>query len=366
MADEPIILDDNHAGLTHLDFAYAGHTGFGNAQQGALAESAVQVETDPIWNAEKGGLMLAEDMPDFGNDFVTHSRMAAEFAALELLLEDMIFDEAPMDGETYVRVDRRWAIYGEAPPPPPPPPPEPNSPWVNTSINSGMTLISVCYGNGKFLAISQDSHSSPIASLISADGINWQEQDVPSGHMWNRAIYGNGLFLVMSGSPGSHFMTSPDAINWTVRPLPNENNWNAIAYGNGLFVAIASSGVAANSRSMYSTDGINWFDGELDAINSWRDIAYGNNRFVAVGNYGAVWRSAMSFDGIHWTVEDGAESRQMEGIAFGDGKFVAITAVGDAMYSVDGLVWMFKNNEFDAPVSPQFLCIRFGLPQRKR
>ena len=60
---------------------------------------------------------------------------------------------------------------------------------------------------------------------------------------WVSVCYGNGLFVATATTgTGNCVMTSPDGINWTIRSSAADNKWNSVTYGNGLFVAVSSNG----------------------------------------------------------------------------------------------------------------------------
>ena len=100
-----------------------------------------------------------------------------------------------------------------------------------------------------------------------ADGTTWTIRTSAADKTWMSVAYGNGLFVAVSQGSDNQVMTSPDGINWTTRTPANDNNWSSVTYGNGLFVAVSYSGT--NNRVMTSPDGITWTSRTSAADNSW-------------------------------------------------------------------------------------------------
>ena len=67
---------------------------------------------------------------------------------------------------------------------------------------------SVCYGNGKFVAVAYDSNTA----AYSTDGINWIETTLPSSADWWSVCYGNGKFVAAGNDKAAY---STDGIHWT-------------------------------------------------------------------------------------------------------------------------------------------------------
>ena len=113
---------------------------------------------------------------------------------------------------------------------------------------------------------------------------SWVWQKSPADNSWLSVCYGNGLFVAVAISgTGNRVMTSPDGITWTIRTSA-DNNWWSVCYGNGLFVAVADTGTG--NRVMTSPDGITWTIRTSAADNNWRSVCYGNGLFVAVADTG--------------------------------------------------------------------------------
>lgn len=151
--------------------------------------------------------------------------------------------------------------------------------------------MSVCYGNGRYVAIGQNGH---YRCAISTDGIKWR-----------------------------HF----------TNPVPKDvsDRWRAICYGGSTdtytrkhdhhrYVAVGDNVCAA------STDGMTWIVGNIDNI-EWRDICYGNGMFITVGHDCDGCR--VSRDGLTWNESYGmGEAGEWRTICYGDGMCVATNDCG--------------------------------------
>ncbi len=193
---------------------------------------------------------------------------------------------------------------------------------------------SVTYGNGLFVAVSDDGTNRV---MTSPDGITWTPRSAAEQNGWRSVTYGNGLFVAVAESGTNRVMTSPDGITWTARMAAEQNLWLSVTYGNGLFVAVAFDGT---NRVMTSPDGITWTARMAAEQNSWVSATYGNGLFVAVAASGTN-RIMTSPDGITWTARTAAEDNSWWSVAYGNGLFVAVSWDGTnrVMTSPDGINW---------------------------
>ena len=170
-----------------------------------------------------------------------------------------------------------------------------------TSINMGLTtnddLRSVSYGNGKYVAIAKAPNDE--VWLYSTNGINWTSDHADIFQRSSADIsmcYADGKFVavgggVIGGQPSISYST--DGINWTyanVEEFSDSGGFNSICYGNGMFVAGAGSVMRGTPDyfGAYSTDGVNWTiisDMKIN-VDDIYSICYGNGMFVAVGSDG--------------------------------------------------------------------------------
>ncbi len=210
--------------------------------------------------------------------------------------------------------------------------------WTSRTAAENNIWYSVCYGNGLFVAVSNTGAHQIMTSL---DGITWTARSVPEANYWHSVCYGNGLFVAVSFSGTHRVMTSPDGITWTVRTAAEDNFWFSVCYGNGLFVAVSVDGT---NRVMTSPNGITWTARSVPEANNWRSVCYGNGLFVAV-SFNGTHQVMTSPDGINWTARTATENNQWHSVCYGNGLFVAVSIDGTnrVMISPDGINWTARS-----------------------
>ena len=86
------------------------------------------------------------------------------------------------------------------------------------------TWYSVCYGDGKYVAVGfSSSYGNNVA--YSTDGVNWGTTKVEN-IIWNDVIY-DGVKFVVVGAQGS-IASSTDGVNWVYTQLPSTSNLQGI------------------------------------------------------------------------------------------------------------------------------------------
>ena len=158
--------------------------------------------------------------------------------------------------------------------------------WTEGTISgTSRGWISVCYGNGKYVAVGYniDNGYNLISGndfAYSTDGMNWTEGTISStSRRWQSVCYGNGKFVAVADI-SKYFAYSTDGIHWIEGTISSTNRyWESVCYGNGIFIAVAS-----NYYYAYSIDGINWVSGKISSGDrAWQSVCYGNGIFIAVG-----------------------------------------------------------------------------------
>ena len=107
---------------------------------------------------------------------------------------------------------------------------------------------------------------------------------------WYSVCYGNGMFIIVSNN--SKCAWSTDGKTFTDGTISTGSWWYSVYYGNGMFITVSNNGKCA-----WSTDGKTFTDGTI-STGSWYSVCYGNGMFVAVGNNG---KCAWSTDGKTFT-----------------------------------------------------------------
>ena len=226
------------------------------------------------------------------------------------------------------------------------------------TLNSGGTI---CYGNGKFVAIQGDYNAS------STDGTTWTPgsrmiADIGSDGVspvlpGARISYGNEMFVVvgcvhvpdgpMSGGPPlmiprAVLFSSTDGGTWTLRKTESfYTQYTSICYGNDKFVAGLDSG-----KISYSTDGINWTTTSSRILSGGiTSLCYGNGKFIASGTSKQL---AYSTDGINWTaISSNTTPANITSLCYGNGIYLvsgytyySSSRVNEMAYSRDGISWV--------------------------
>jgi hypothetical protein len=215
--------------------------------------------------------------------------------------------------------------------------------WVaqTTDASANQPWVSVCFGNGLFVAVSFNTATNNI--MTSSDGVIWTVRTIPSLAVLQDVTFANNLFVAVANNGTRRVFISLNGINWNTigSTVPDTLPSRSITYGNGRFVAVGDSGTY-----MYSTDASsNWITGTL-TTNLWISIVYGNGLFVATSLTGTGNRVMTSPDGITWTIRTSAADNNWFGLTYGNGLFVAtsITGTGNRiMISQDGINWTCRN-----------------------
>jgi hypothetical protein len=217
---------------------------------------------------------------------------------------------------------------------------------VEITLPYGNNWSDVVYGNGKFVAVAENSS----VAVYSENGVTWNETTMPASAQWKSVVYGNGKFVAIAyGTDVAAYST--DGITWIETTMPSSTNWQAAAFGNGTFIAVAFS----SYRAAYSTDGVNWTETTLPSSVAWYCASFGNNTFVVVANNNN--KAAYSTDGITWESATMPSSANWLDVTYGNGKFVAIASSNTvAAYSTDGITW----ESGYMPVSTTWSRVAFG------
>ena len=267
--------------------------------------------------------------------------------------------------------------------------------WTKVNLPAELTedLNCVCFGNGKFVAGSDNAnngHNGKI--LVSSDnGKTWviNNNNVNMGGVRDIIYDGSRFVAIINGNIG--YATNPSEA-WTMVELPEYEDATyspyCLAYGGGYYLAIGRQGVTA-----YATDVAGgWTRGKISPTSGSGESIYGlvyaNGMFVAGGakgklayasNPSGVWTTVdnhpfgdayindIIFDGTRFvfaasqntlgyaTSPDGTWTKKtsqsvtsyFEGIAFGSGMYVAV-GTGIVYTSNPASDWVaVKNSPFN-------------------
>ena len=219
--------------------------------------------------------------------------------------------------------------------------------WIQTTLPVSKYWYSVCYGAGKFVAV--DYNASGIA-VYSEDGITWTQTTMPAKKIWQSVCYGNGKFVAIGSGGDKIAAYSEDGITWTQITMPSTLGLKSVCYGADKFVA-----VSGGRNVVYSTDGITWTGTLMPAYTTGESVCYGNGKFVAVTQNENT--AAYSEDGINWTQATLPTTARWISVCYADGKFVAVAYNNNiAAYSTDGINW----TQTTMPTSEEWCSVCYG------
>lgn len=204
-------------------------------------------------------------------------------------------------------------------------------------------LTSVCYGKNLFVAVSHDDVGDKLV-LTSTEGYGWSARSTPKGAIgWKDVCSGDELFVAVSDIlTGKQVMTSSNGYQWEIQSTP-EREWVSVCYGAGIFVAVAANSDTTKAL-MTSSDGVKWEIQSIPINTKTSPCAcYGKGQFVVVD----VDHVITSPDGVHWTLLSVPESsNNWSSVCYGNGLFVtcSTTGSGEIMVSEDGINWVLHSN----------------------
>ena len=152
--------------------------------------------------------------------------------------------------------------------------------YIGIPEDKSMDWKSICYGNGKFIAVaSARNYSGTQRIAYSADGKDWAAaviSTLPNSN-WNSVCYGEDKFVAVGGIDGDGTIAYTfNGDEWTeVNMNPKPNEWlTCICYGNKKFVAISMNGIVNYS----SNNGVTWSPSNKNLTPSsapWSSVCFG-------------------------------------------------------------------------------------------
>jgi hypothetical protein len=165
--------------------------------------------------------------------------------------------------------------------------------------------------------------------LSTPDGDNWVSRLLGGTNNLALLAYGNGQFVAASDNldnPGPNIATSGDATNWAWRNVFQEaGTLSCVAFGNGQFVGLEEFACGGPCSSVVSSsDGLTWVEHQATSSSPYAyftkpAIAFGSAQFVFAAN-GFLWNSA---DGSNWVAHSDFDPTPF-GICYGNEHFVSV------------------------------------------
>jgi hypothetical protein len=194
------------------------------------------------------------------------------------------------------------------------------------SNNSNVSLNSIAYGNGYYVAVG----SSSTAAYRSVDGKTWTKEDSGQNYTLNSIVFANGKFVTVGGD--GLVCYAELASNWNCNYVPkvnmNRQTLNVIAFGSSGFMTIGKYG-----QVYTSDDAVLWVAKEalndvFDIVNNeYKDLAYGNNSYVAYAEqYGPGYTLTFNGNPAEWQIHNLAlvGLNKFSTLSFNGTEFIAI------------------------------------------
>ena len=140
-----------------------------------------------------------------------------------------------------------------------------------TSIANNGSLLSVAFGNNKFVA-------TGIGGIVtSEDGLNWSEPTRIEGRTYRKIAFGSGKFVLAPN--GGYSAISADGISWQSKQTTSGTSQDVI-FANNIFVSLSE-----NKEISTSSNGLDWEQIiTLDTSFYAYGICYGAYKFIVSGN----------------------------------------------------------------------------------
>jgi hypothetical protein len=121
--------------------------------------------------------------------------------------------------------------------------------WTKQNSNTTSDLTSVAYGDSQYVVVGHDR-----TILTSKDGVSWEVITTGSYESFsvtfiNSVAYGNGTFVAVS----QNLFLSPDGRHWTEKGLNIQHVFNKVIFADSQFIAVGDVGMIMASR-----DGAKW------------------------------------------------------------------------------------------------------------
>lgn len=167
--------------------------------------------------------------------------------------------------------------------------------WRTVAIPYKYSWTDLCFGNEMLVLVAKNTN---VVTFTEGDvnNIKFKSAMLPVIADWCSVCYCNGKFIAVSGgnsNEAAYGVQKDSGLSWSSSKLPSKANWTSVhAIDDTTVVAIS------DSQTAYSTDGgISWKSGGNLPQNNWVGIANGNRRLIAINNTN---KFAYSQNGIKW------------------------------------------------------------------
>lgn len=164
--------------------------------------------------------------------------------------------------------------------------------WLSVDLPDEHIWATIAYGNGIFvIADEQDSATTNV--YYSTDFTEWKEATtLPFGEV--RSItYGNGFFVALSNQGHVAYCSYENITNWKSNDEIPQSDYAPIIYGNNTFLAASHN----DDVLLTSTNLLEWNVNSLLTLP--KNYFFGSGMFVFLGQDEVFYPS---FDGINWKI----------------------------------------------------------------
>jgi hypothetical protein len=208
---------------------------------------------------------------------------------------------------------------------------------ASDGLSPGTQWHSIAYGNGTFVAGSVGTFSATYMAT-SPDAVTWTPVMVPSGNAGIVELaFGNGAFIAVQSSNGladvRSLLRSTNGIDWQEQALPSGASPEllGVAFGRGQFIAVGE-----NSTIISSPDGITWTNRTAPGSAIFVEVVDAGDRYIAFGYDATSYASVIvtSPDGITWTQQSSPSTLSRISATYAHGVVVALSALESAAETV--------------------------------
>ncbi len=135
--------------------------------------------------------------------------------------------------------------------------------WTQRTSDTRRELYGIAFGDGRFVAVSNDFWCSDVRAFVSRDGVAWEAEDTDSDEDLRGICFGGGVFMAVGGNnrsggrgniditqvddKGCEIVSSRNGEIWRVNECPSGRQLHGVAFGNNRFVAVGNGIILRSS-----------------------------------------------------------------------------------------------------------------------
>jgi hypothetical protein len=149
----------------------------------------------------------------------------------------------------------------------------------------------VCYGNGKFVALTTTNNTGVARLMVALDGVAWNPTDLTTG-TWAHVCYGRRMFVAVGSTNGDKIRISQDGAVWTGITLPSPlstYSYTNVCYVEHLRLFVAT-GMLPSFRTIVITspNGMDWKEESIPNLSpfmNWHLCSAPNKNLLAAFSF---------------------------------------------------------------------------------